>query len=255
MKRPAIMERPKKLEPRINERIRVREVRVIGPEGDQLGILLTDDARSKANELGLDLVEVSPTARPPVCKIMDYGKFKYMTKKKAVEQRKNQKVIEVKEVKFRPKTDTHDVEIKTGHARQFLEDGNKVKMTIMFRGREITHPEIGQQMLERVAELLKDVAMVEFFPRMEGRAMFMVMAPAKPGSRPVARPVAMPVAAPVAAPVVTPVVTPVAAPVATPMAAVSKDPVVEVANRPEMATAPAVAAAPGTPGESKGAAQ
>ncbi|MBN2360829.1 MAG: translation initiation factor IF-3 [Deltaproteobacteria bacterium] len=234
------MERPKKLEPRINDRIRVREVRVIGPEGDQLGILLTDEARAKANELGLDLVEVSPTARPPVCKIMDYGKFKYVTKKKAVEQRRNQKVIEVKEVKFRPKTDTHDVQIKTEHARRFLEEGNKVKMTIMFRGREITHPEIGQQMLERVSEQLKDVGMVEFFPRMEGRAMFMVLAPAKPGSRPVARPVTAPVGAPVVVPMAAPPVERVTEP--------------EVANRQEISSGTAVAVAPGTT-ESKGAAQ
>jgi translation initiation factor IF-3 len=202
-----------------------------------------------AEDAGFDLVEVAPNANPPVCKIMDYGKFKYMTKKKAVEQRKNQKVIEVKEVKFRPKTDTHDIEIKVDHAKRFLEDGNKVKMTIMFRGREITHPEIGQQMLEKVAELLKDVAMVEFFPRMEGRAMFMVLAPAKPGARPVARPVTAPVTAPVVTPTVAPVVTPVVT------AVPPKEPVIEVVNRPELAAAPAVATASGAPSESKGAAQ
>ena len=244
------MERPKKLETRINDRIRVREVRVIGPEGDQLGILLTDEARAKANELGLDLVEISPTARPPVCKIMDYGKFKYTTKKKAGEQRKNQKIIEVKEVKFRPKTDTHDVEIKTEHARSFLEDGNKVKMTIMFRGREITHPEIGQQMLEKVSEQLKDVGMVEFFPRMEGRAMFMVLAPGKGGSRPVARPT--PVAAPVAAPAAAPVKVQVAG------AEVAVTPRPEISSAPAVAVAPVAsgtASAPATPSDNTGAAQ
>ncbi|MFH1807361.1 MAG: translation initiation factor IF-3 [Pseudomonadota bacterium] len=204
MKKPPVVARPKKTEPRINHRIRVPEVRVIGPEGDQLGILRTDDALSRAHEAGLDLVEVSPMSRPPVCKIMDYGKFKYTTKKKAVEQRKNQKVVEVKEVKFRPKTDVHDVEIKVHRARSFLDEGNKVKATIMFRGREITHPEIGQQILDRVSKALEDIAMIEFMPRMEGRTMFMILAPGKASTRP--RPAAQPALAPVTAPSAQPAV-------------------------------------------------
>jgi translation initiation factor IF-3 len=197
MKKPPVVARPKKTEPRINHRIRVPEVRVIGVEGDQLGILRTEEALARANEAGLDLVEVSPMSRPPVCKIMDYGKFKYTTKKKAVEQRKNQKVVEVKEVKFRPKTDTHDVEIKVNRAREFIDEGNKVKATIMFRGREITHPEIGQQILDKVAKQLEDIASIEFMPRMEGRSMFMILAPGKASARP--RP-AVPAAAPAGAP-------------------------------------------------------
>ncbi len=179
-----MMQRPKKNETRVNHRIRVREVRVLGPEGDQLGILQTDEAMRRAQDLGLDLVEISPTARPPVCKMMDYGKYKYTTKKKAGEQRKNQRTIEVKEVKFRPKTDVNDVTIKLERARRFLNEGNKVKATIMFRGREITHPEIGQQILVDVALRLDEDAQVEFMPRMEGRTMFMILAPLKPGGKP-----------------------------------------------------------------------
>ncbi len=178
------MSRPKKDETRVNRRIRIREVRVIGPEGDQLGIMATEDALRRAMDLGLDLVEVSPTARPPVCKIMDYGKFKYTTKKKAVEQRRNQRTIEVKEVKFRPKTDDHDVGIKLERARRFLGEGNKVKATIMFRGREMTHPEIGRAILKRVSEELQELANVEFMPRMEGRTMFMILAPHKGPPKP-----------------------------------------------------------------------
>lgn len=187
MRRPPTISRPKKDETRVNRRIRIREVRVIGPEGDQLGIMATEDALHRAMELGLDLVEVSPTARPPVCKIMDYGKFKYTTKKKAVEQRRNQRTIEVKEVKFRPKTDDHDVGIKLERARRFLGEGNKVKATIMFRGREMTHPEIGRAILKRVSEELQELASVEFMPRMEGRTMFMILAPHKGPPKPVAK--------------------------------------------------------------------
>lgn len=192
MKRPPTMARPKKDEVRINRRIRIREVRVIGPEGDQLGIMLTENALSRAMDLGLDLVEVSPTARPPVCKIMDYGKFKYTTKKKAVEQRRNQHNIEVKEVKFRPKTDTHDVGIKLERAKRFIAEGNKVKATIMFRGREMTHPEIGRDILQNVAEQMHELASVELMPRMEGRTMFMILAPLKSAPKPAAKPAVKP---------------------------------------------------------------
>lgn len=168
----------------------MREVRVIGPDGAQLGILPTEEALRRSEELGLDLVEVQPTARPPVCKIMDYGKFKYQQKRKASETKKNQHVVEVKEVKFRPKTDKHDFDVKVSRLRRFVAEGNKSKVTIMFRGREIVHPEIGQDVLRRVAEAVSDVAIIEVSPRMEGRQMFMVVSPSKSGQKrpPVASP-------------------------------------------------------------------
>jgi translation initiation factor IF-3 len=171
-------------EPRVNRRIRVREVRVIADDGSQLGIIPTDEALRRAEEKGLDLVEVQPMARPPVCKIMDYGKFKYEQKRKAAEMKKKQKVIEVKEVKFRPKTGIHDFDTKVRHLREFLGEGDKAKVTIMFRGREIVHPEIGQDVLKRVAEAISDIAQVELAPRMEGRSMFMVVAPGKASGKP-----------------------------------------------------------------------
>jgi translation initiation factor IF-3 len=152
---------------------------VIADDGSQLGILPTDEALRRAEEKGLDLVEVQPMARPPVCKIMDYGKFKYEQKRKAAEMKKKQKVIEVKEVKFRPKTGVHDFDTKVRHLRDFLGEGDKAKVTIMFRGREIVHPEIGQDVLKRVAEAISDIAQVELSPRMEGRSMFMIVAPGK----------------------------------------------------------------------------
>lgn len=163
----------------MNRRIRVREVRVISDDGEQLGILPTEEAFRRAQEEGLDLVEVQPTARPPVCKIMDYGKFKYQQKRKAAETKKNSTHFEVKEVKFRPKTDTHDFDVKVNRLRRFLGEGNKSKVTIMFRGREIVHPEIGQAILKKVAESISDIALVEMQPRMEGRQMFMMLAPQK----------------------------------------------------------------------------
>ena len=144
----------------------------------------TEDALKRAMDEGLDLVEVNPTSRPPVCKLMDYGKFKYEQKKKTNEAKKKQKVIEVKEVKLRPKTDDHDFDFKVDHIRRFIGDGNKAKVTIMFRGREITHPEIGKQVLDRVVDAVKDVAMIESYPRMEGRNMYMVIAPGKAPQRP-----------------------------------------------------------------------
>jgi translation initiation factor IF-3 len=166
-------------EPRVNRRIRVREVRVIGDDGSQLGILPTDEALRRAEEKGLDLVEVQPMSRPPVCKIMDYGKYKYEQKRKAAEMKKKQKVVEVKEVKFRPKTGEHDYDTKVRHAKEFLGEGDKVKVTIMFRGREIVHPEIGHDILKRVAEEISEVGQVELAARMEGKSMFMIIAPGK----------------------------------------------------------------------------
>ena len=173
----------------MNRRIRVREVRVIADDGEQLGILPTEEALRRAEEQGLDLVEVSPTARPPVCKIMDYGRFKYQQKRKAAEAKKNQHQVEVKEVKFRPKTDKHDFDVKLSRVLRFIAEGNKVKVTIMFRGREIVHPEIGQEILVRVAELANESAAVESMPRMEGRQMFMIVAPGRGG---VKRPAGVP---------------------------------------------------------------
>jgi translation initiation factor IF-3 len=152
-------------------------VRVISPDGEQLGIIPIEQALSIAEEQGLDLVEVAPLARPPVCRIMDYGKFKYEEQRKAREARKKQHHVQIKEVKMRPGIEDHDFDFKTKHARRFLEEGNKVKLTMMFRGRQMAHPEIGRQVLDRVSELLADVAKVEASPTMEARAMTMVLAP------------------------------------------------------------------------------
>ncbi len=153
------------------------EVRVIDADGAQLGILRTDDALRRAEEAGLDLVEVSPKAMPPVCKIMDFGKFKYETAKKTKEARKHQSTVTVKEIKFRPKTDDHDLDFKVKHIRRFLQEGNKAKLVVVFRGREIVHPETGQDVLKRVVELTNDIAQVEQNPIMEGRRMLMIIAP------------------------------------------------------------------------------
>ena len=142
-----------------------------------MGVLPLEAALAKAAEYGLDLVEVSPMAKPPVCKIMDYGKFKYEAKKKASEAKKKQTVVKLKEVKFRPKTEEHDYGFKTKAIREFLEEGNKARCTVMFRGREITHREIGQAILSRIAQDLKDIAIVEQSPRLEGRLLFMILAP------------------------------------------------------------------------------
>src|SRR6266513_2566644 len=162
---------------RTNRRIRARELRVIGPEGEQLGVIPLEVALAKAAEYGLDLVEVSPMAKPPVCKIMDYGKFKYEAKKKANEAKKKQTIVKLKEVKFRPKTEEHDYNFKVKAVREFLEEGNKARITVMFRGREITHREIGQAILSRIGQDLKDIAVVEQAPRLEGRLLFMILAP------------------------------------------------------------------------------
>ncbi|HET9596138.1 MAG TPA: translation initiation factor IF-3, partial [Anaeromyxobacteraceae bacterium] len=162
---------------RTNRRIKAREVRVVGPDAEQLGILPVEQALARAQELGMDLVEVSPMAKPPVCKIMDYGKFKYTEKKKQNEAKKKQVVVQLKEVKLRPRTEQHDYDTKVGKIREFLGEANKARVTVMFRGREITHRELGQKVLQRVIEDMKDMAVIESAPRMEGRQMFMILAP------------------------------------------------------------------------------
>ncbi len=159
--------------------IRSREVRVISSDGEQLGVLAVRDAIAKAEELGLDLVEVAPNAVPPVCRIMDFGKYKYEMSKKANESRKHQTVIHIKEVKFRPRTDDHDIEFKTNNIKRFLGEGDKVKVSIMFRGREMAHQEQGRALLELVVKLVQETAVVEQMPRMEGRNMFLMLAPKK----------------------------------------------------------------------------
>ena len=164
-------------EPRLNDDITVRECRLIGYDGTQMGIYPTSQALRIAESEGYDLVEIAPQADPPVCRIMDYGKFKYDQAIKAKQARKNQSKIETKEMKFRPKIDVGDYTTKKKHVLRFLEAGNKVKITIMFRGREMAHPEQGLSILERLAEDLKDVAVVENQPKMEGRNMHMLIAP------------------------------------------------------------------------------
>jgi translation initiation factor IF-3 len=162
---------------RTNRRIKAREVRLVGVEGEQLGVLPIEQALARAQELGLDLVEVSPMAKPPVCKIMDYGKFKYLEKKKQNEAKKKQVVVQLKEVKLRPRTEEHDYATKIKKVREFLGEANKARITVMFRGREMSHRELGQKVLQRIIEDLRDVAVIESAPRMEGRQMFMILSP------------------------------------------------------------------------------
>jgi len=162
---------------RINEQIRISPVRLIDDEGEQVGIVSVEEARERAAAKGLDLVEVAPEARPPVCRLMDYGKFKYEAARKAREARKKQHNVQIKEVKFRPGIEDHDYDFKTRHARRFLEEGNKVKLTMMFRGRQMSHPELGLEVLQRVTEDLQDLGKVEMHPMREGRTMTMVLAP------------------------------------------------------------------------------
>jgi translation initiation factor IF-3 len=152
-------------------------VRVIGADNEQLGILTLQEALAKAESQQLDLVEVSPTAVPPVCRIMDYGKFKYQQNKKLQEAKKKQTQVLLKEIKLRPKTDDHDILTKVKHIRRFLEEGNKAKVTVVFRGREITHMEIGLAALEKMASELQDIGIIEVRPKMEGRGMYMIIAP------------------------------------------------------------------------------
>jgi translation initiation factor IF-3 len=162
---------------RINNRIRAREVRLIDENGVQVGIVPIRDALLMAEERGLDLVEVAPNAVPPVCRILDYGKFRYEQSKKEREARKNQKQVEVKQIRLEPKTDEHDLDVKAKQARRFLLDGDKVKFNLRFRGREIFHQEIGLEMLERMAEELRDISVVEQRPTMEGRVLTLLLAP------------------------------------------------------------------------------
>lgn len=164
---------------RINDEIRAREVRLVGDDGEQLGIVSLRDALAMAQERRVDLVEVSPTARPPVCRLMDYGKFKYEQAKRDRESRKKQKVVSVKELKMRPTIEDHDFEVKVRSAQRFLSEGDKVKCTMIFRGREIVHASLGQETLKKLAERVVDVAVVERPPRVEGRAMIMILAPKK----------------------------------------------------------------------------
>src|SRR3954471_17223254 len=161
---------------RINHRIRVPEVRVIAEE-DQLGVMPTHEALRLAEEKGLDLVEISPRAFPPVCRIMDYGKYKYEQAKQKQKARKHASTVEIKEIKFRPKTEGHDMDFKVKHVRRFLEGGNKVRLAVVFRGREITHPQTGMNVLNRVVEATDDLSTVEVTPNMEGRRMIMIIAP------------------------------------------------------------------------------
>ncbi len=167
------------MQTRVNERIRIREVRLIDEEGNQIGVIPTREALEMARERGLDLVEVAPNASPPVCRLMDYGKYRYEQSRKERDSKKNQRVIKLKEVRIEPKIGEHDLETKGRQAAKFLEAGDKVKVTVLFRGRSITHPELGKDLLERMADQLKDVGVVEQAPRMEGRTMTMHLAPVR----------------------------------------------------------------------------
>ena len=162
---------------RINEEIRAREVRVIGSDGEQLGIMSGREAQQLAYEKHLDLVEIAPTAKPPVCRIMDYGKYRYEQQKREKESRMKQKTFDIKEVKLRPGIEEHDFNVKFKNAVRFLEDGDKVKVTIMFRGRELSHPELGEVLLNKMAAQLKEMAVVERQPKLEGKNMIMIVAP------------------------------------------------------------------------------
>jgi translation initiation factor IF-3 len=184
-RRPPIARRPhnapptRDTGPRVNDRIRAPEVRLIGADGQNIGVVPPARALTLAEEAGLDLVEISPNATPPVCKIMDFGKFKYEQQKRESEARKKQKTIEVKEVKFRPNTDTHDYEVKLRNVTKFLENGDKVKVTLRFRGREMAHQNLGRELLERVASDVEGLGKVENMPKMEGRQMVMMIGPTK----------------------------------------------------------------------------
>jgi translation initiation factor IF-3 len=165
--------------PRVNERITSDEIRLIGAEGENVGLTTPAHGMELAVEAGLDLVEISPNAVPPVCKVMDFGKFKYETQKREAEARKKQKTIEVKEIKFRPNTDTHDYEVKMRSVFKFLENGDKVKVTMRFRGREMAHQRLGLELLNRVSDDVVEVGKVENMPRLEGRQMVMLIGPTK----------------------------------------------------------------------------
>ncbi|MDR0488119.1 MAG: translation initiation factor IF-3 [Propionibacteriaceae bacterium] len=166
-------------EPRINDRITAAEVRLVGPDGEQIGIVRVAEALRLAQDVGLDLVEIAPAARPPVAKVMDYGKWRYETAQKARESRRNQTNTIIKEMKLRPKIDAHDYETKKGHIVRFLRGGDKVKITIMFRGREQSRPELGFNLLNKLAEDVAEDGIVEFAPKQDGRNMIMVLAPTR----------------------------------------------------------------------------
>ncbi len=163
--------------PRVNARIRSPEIRLIGAEGENVGVVTPERGMALAEAVGLDLVEISPNAEPPVVKIMDFGKFKYDTQKREAEAKKKQKTIEVKEVKFRPNTDVHDYDVKMRNVTRFLEDGDKVKVTLRFRGREMAHQNLGRDLLNRVADDTKEIGKVESLPKTEGRQMVMMIGP------------------------------------------------------------------------------
>jgi len=172
-----MMAPPVKSGPRFNQMINVPKVRVIDENGENLGIMYTREAIDKAAEVGLDLVEVSPNADPPVCKYLDVGKFRYEAQKKANLARKSQKTQEIKEIKMRPNIDDHDYDVKMRNVQRFIEDGDKVKITLRFRGRELSHQQLGMNLLRKVQDDVAELAKVEAFPRMEGRQMLMVLAP------------------------------------------------------------------------------
>jgi len=163
--------------PRVNDLIQSEDVQLIDETGENHGTVSLKDALSRASETGLDLVEISPNAKPPVCKLLDYGKFKYQAQKKAAEARKKQKTFDVKEIKMRPNIDTHDYDVKMRNMNRFFENGDKVKVTLRFRGREMAHQELGRQLLDRVKKQVEEIAKVEAEPKLEGRQMVMVLAP------------------------------------------------------------------------------
>jgi translation initiation factor IF-3 len=175
--RPTSDAAPSRDGPRVNEQINIPEVRLIDENGENIGVVGRDDALRRAVDVGLDLVEISPNASPPVCKILDYGRFKYEDQKKKAEARKKQKVIEVKEIKMRPNIDQHDYDVKMRAIHRFLDEGDKVKVTLRFRGREMAHQDLGLKVLYRVRDQLEEKSKVEQFPRLEGRQMIMVLAP------------------------------------------------------------------------------
>jgi translation initiation factor IF-3 len=181
IRRPYRAPPPVKEGPRINEEIRIPQVQLVDQTGENRGIVDFEEARQLAEEAGLDLVEIAPNSQPPVVKILDYGKYKFQAQKKAAEARKKQKTVEVKEIKMRPNIDTHDYDVKMRAARRFLDEGDKVKMTLRFRGREMAHQEIGLQLLFRVRDDLTEMAKVEAEPKLEGRQMIMILAPAIKG--------------------------------------------------------------------------
>ncbi len=184
----------------MNDQIRVREIRLIGEDGEQLGVMPTIEALRAARDRGLDLVEVAPNAVPPVVRMLDYGRYKYEQEKREREARKNQKTVLMKEVRLRPKTDEHDVEFKSRQIERFIEEGDKVKVTLRFRGREMVHPNLGRQLLETVAERVKNVAAVERMPLMEGNTMTMILTKAKQPGASAAPRQAAPAAAPAPGP-------------------------------------------------------